>query len=293
MTRPEERTDWLAYAGRAVLVFSVLVPAIEVWRVGVLGGGEGLPIAVGATAAYLPLHLRHVYHGLRGRRPRAAVATLAVMAAVMISAWWLIGPQWVFMFASLAVSALCALPTRFALPAAAVIVLWPLGYYSWSPPIADGVYSGPYLTMALLFRATSLFAVVWLVAVSRRLSGVRAALAAAAVREERAALHDDLRATLGPQLARLAAVSEQADVLAGRRDPVTAEVVTGLVRASRTALTDVTRLVDAYQRVAAGPQLTAAAALLNGAGIDAEMVRAARRRGTLMLPGLADEEAHT
>ena len=150
-----------------------------------------------ATAAYLPLHLRHVYHGLQGRRPRAAVATLGVMAAVMVWAWWLIGAQWVFMFASLAVSALCALPTRFALPAAAAIVLWPLLCYDWSPPIADGVYSGPYLTLSLLFRATSLFTVVWLVAASRRLSGVRAALSAAAVREARAALQEDLRETLG------------------------------------------------------------------------------------------------
>jgi hypothetical protein len=288
MTRSDGRADWLAYAGRAVLVFAVLVPVIELWRIAVLGGGDDLAIAVGATAAYLPLHLRHVYHGLQGRRPRAAVATLAVMTAVMAAAWWLIGPQWVFMLASLAVSALCALPTRLALPAAAVIVLSPLTY-PWSPPIADGVYSGPYLMLSLLFRATSMFTVVWLVAASRRLDGVRAALSAAAVREERAALHEDLRATLGPQLADLAALSARAEALAGRRDPAAADLVAELVGASRAALTDVARLVDAYQRVAAGSQLAAAAALLNGAGIDAEMVRAARRHGTLMLP--TDKEA--
>lgn len=292
MSGSARRTDWLVYAGRAVLVFSVLVPAVELWRIAVLAHGDALPIAVVATAAYLPLHLRHVYHGLQGRRPRAAVATLAVMAAVMVAAWWLIGTQWVFMFASLAVSALCALPTRFALPAAAVIVLWPL-LYDWSPPIADDVYSGPYLTLALVFRATSLFTVIWLVAASRRLGGVRAALSAAAVREERAALHEDLRTTLGPQLADLAAMSVRADELARRRDPTTADVVAELVGASRTALTDVTRLVDAYQRVAARPELNAAAALLTGAGIDAEMIRSAREHGTLMLPAADDEAART
>jgi hypothetical protein len=58
-------------------------------------------------------------------------------------------------------------------------------------------------------------------------------------------------------------------------------------------LTDVTRLVDAYQRVAARPELEAAAALLNGAGIDAEMVRSARQNGTLMLPAQVDEKART
>jgi two-component system, NarL family, sensor histidine kinase DesK len=292
MTRTTLRADWLAYAGRAVLAFSVLVPAVELWRIAVLGRGDDLAIAIGATAAYLPMHVRHVYHGLQGRRPRAAVATLVAMAVVMVSAWLLIGAQWVFMFASLAVSVLCALPTRFALPAAAVVVLWPL-LYDWSPPLAEGVYSGPYLTLSLLFRATSLFAVIWLVAASRRLSGVRAALSAAAVREERAALHEDLRATLGRQLAHVAELSAQADALAGRRDPATADVLADLVGASRSALTEVTRLVEAYQRVSARPELEAAAALLTGAGIDAEMVRAARSNGMLMLPSAADEAARS
>src|SRR4051812_6478502 len=229
MTSPTRRTDWLAYAGRAVLAFSVLVPASEVWRIAVLGSGDDLAIALVATAGYLPLHVRHVWHALQGRRPRAAVATLALMAAVMVWAWGLIGSQWGFMFASLAVSVLCALPTRLALPTAAVIVLCPLVFYDWSPPIADDVYSGPYLSLALLFRATSLFTVVWLVAASRRLGGVRAALSAAAVREERAALQGDLRSTLGSQLARLAAMSAQADELAARRDPGTADAVAQLV----------------------------------------------------------------
>jgi signal transduction histidine kinase len=290
MTEPAERADWLTHAGRAVLTFSVLVPAVELWRIDVLGRGDDLAIAIGATAAYLPLHLRHVYHGLQGRRPRAAVATLAVMTAVMVSAWWLIGQQWVFMFASLAVSALCALPTRFALSAAAAVVLWPL-FYDWSPAIADGVYSGPYLCLSLVFRATSLFAVIWLVAASRRLGGVRAALSAAAVQAERADLQEDLRATLGRPLTEVAALSVRADALAGRRDPAVTDTVGELVTASRTALTDVTRLVDSYQRVAARPELEAAAALLTGAGIDAAMVRAARESGALVLPVIPDQTA--
>lgn len=290
MTTAPGRADWLAHAGRAVLTFSVLVPIVELWRIAVLGRGNDLAIAVLATAAYLPLHLRHVYHGLQGRRPGGAVATLTLMAVLMIAAWWLIGQQWVFMFASLAVSALCALPTRFAMPAASVIVLWPL-FYDWSPPIADGIYSGPYLTLSLLFRATSLFAVIWLVAASRRLAGVRAALSAAAVRAEQAALQEDLQATLGHPLGQVADLSARADALARRRDPTTPAVVAELVTASRTALTDVTRLVDAYQRVVARSELEAAAALLNGAGIDTETVRAARERGTLVVPASATDEA--
>lgn len=292
MSGRAEGADWLALAGRAVLAFSVLVPGVELWRIGVLGHGDDLAVAVVATAAYLPLHLRHVHHGLQGRRPRAATITLGLMAAVMVTAWGLIGQQWVFMFASLAVSALCALPTRFALPAAAVIVGWPL-FYDWSPPIADGVYSGPYLCLALVFRATSLFAVVWLVAASRRLSGVRTTLAAAVVREERAALQEDLRSALSGRLGELTDLSALAEARARRRQPETAEVIARLAAASRSALTDVTRLVDAYQRVSARPQLEAAADLLNGAGIDADTVRAARRQGTLVLPDPSRERSPT
>jgi hypothetical protein len=220
------------------------------------------------------------------------VITLGVMAGVMVTAWWLIGQQWVFMFASLAVSALCALPTRFALPTAAVIVGWPL-FYDWSPPLADGVYSGPYLSLALVFRATSLFAVAWLVAASRRLSGVRATLAAAVVREERAALQEDLRAALSGPLGELTDLSASAAALARRGQPETADLIRQLAAASRSALTDVTRLVDAYQRVAARPQLEAAADLLNGAGIDAETVRAARRQGALVLSDSSGERSRT
>ena len=291
MTTAPGRADWLAHAGRAVLTFSVLVPAVELWRIAVLSSGDDLAIAIVATAAYLPLHLRHVYHGLKGRRPRAAVATLGLMAVVMVAALLIIGQQWVFMFASLAVSALCALPTRWALPAAAAIVLWPLLSYDWSPGIADGVYSGPYLTLSLLFRATSLFTVIWLVAVSRRLSGIRTALSAAAVRAEQAALQEDLRATLGRPLGRVAELSARAGELARQGDAAVPAVVTEMVTASRTALTDVTRLVDAYQRVIARSELEAAAALLNGAGIDAEMVRAAREYGPLVLPSAGSDAA--
>ena len=292
MSRPARRTDWLAYAGWAVLTFSVLVPAVELWRIGVLGKGDDLAIAIVATAAYLPLHLRHVYHGLQGRRPRFAVTTLGAMAVVMFAAWAVIGTQWVFMFASLVVSVLCSLPTRFALPVAAATAAWPL-FYDWSPPLKDGVYSGPYLCLSLVFRATSLFAVIWLVAASRRLSVVRAALSDAAVSEERAALSEDLRATLGKQLSDLAALGAHADALAAQRDPATAAALGDLVSASRGALTDVVRLVDAYQRVAARPELDAAAALLNSAGIDAEMVRVARERRALVQPSSVDEKTRT
>src|SRR5690349_19562597 len=82
MTGSARRTDWLAHAGRAVLAFSVAVPAIELWRIGVFDSGADLAVAIIATAAYLPLHLRHVYYGLQGGRPRGAIVTLGLMAAV-------------------------------------------------------------------------------------------------------------------------------------------------------------------------------------------------------------------
>src|SRR5436305_10927364 len=77
-------------AGRVVLVFSAIVPANELWRLGEFTSTSDFVVAACATALYLPLHLRHVAYGLQGRRPRAAVLTLLVMASVMIAAWLII-----------------------------------------------------------------------------------------------------------------------------------------------------------------------------------------------------------
>lgn len=276
-------------AAKAALGFSVLVPAIELWRIGVFGETRAFVFAALATLLYLPLHLRHVSYGLQGRRPAAAVPTLALMAAVVVGAWALVGQQWLFMFASLTVSVLCTLPIRVAAVAAALVVLSPL-VYGWLLPLSGTApYSGQFLSLAVLFRSTCLFVVVWLVATSRRLGELRGVLADAAVRDEQVQLRADLHQQLGSRLARIAELAELADQRAAGRSPDTALAVKELIGASRSTLYEVKQLVDAYQRVSARTELHAAAALLSGAGIDADMVRDARDRGSFVLPDQVGE----
>ena len=270
-------------AGRVVLIFSAIVPLNELWRLWEFTSTEDFLVAVVATGLYLPLHLRHVAYGLQGRRPRAAIATLLIMTAVMGAAWLIIGQLWIFMFASLAVSIMCTLPIRAAVAAAGALVVSPL-LYDWSPSLSQAGYSGPYLAITLVFRSTCLFVLVWLVAASARLRDVQSALAAAAVQEERAQMQDELHAGLGPRLTRLADLAGRADALASARDPATEDVVGEVIATSRATLAHVKGIVDSYQRVAARDEWQAAAELLTGAGIDAGMVRAARDRGGFVLP---------
>src|SRR4051812_25668975 len=270
-------------AGRVVLAFSAVVPANELWRLGEFTSTRNFVVAVVATALYLPLHLRHVAYGLQGRRPRAALLTLLVMAVVMFAAWAVIGQLWVFMFASLAVSIMCTLPMRAAVALSSALALSPL-FYDWSPPLSDSTHSGQYLAITLVFRSTSLFVLVWLVAASARLQEVRAALSAAAVQEERAQMQEELRAGIGSRLGRLGELAARADALATTGAPAAEEALRDVVATSRATLAHVKGVVDSYQRVAARDEWEAAAALLSGAGIDAGMVQAARDRGGFVLP---------
>jgi len=272
-----------ALAGRVVLAFSAIVPANELWRLEVFTSTRDFVVAAVATALYLPLHLRHVAYGLQGRRPAGALLTLAIMTAVMIAAWLVIGQLWVFMFASLAVSIMCTLPMRVGVTLAAALALSPL-LYDWSPPLTSTAYSGQYLAITLVFRSTCLFVLVWLVAASSRLHGVQAALAGAVVQEERMQMQAELRSTIGSRLGELAALADRADTLADACDPAAEDVLREVISTSRATLAHVKGVVASYQRVAARDELQAAAALLTGAGIDAGMVQAARDRGGFVLP---------
>jgi hypothetical protein len=125
---------------------------------------------------------------------------------------------------------------------------------------------------------------VWLVAASARLNGVQAALAAAAVQEERAQLQDELRETIGARLAYLAELADRADGLAAAHDPAAEAALQDVITTSRATLAHVKGVVDSVQRVAASKEWKAAAELLTGAGIDARMVQAARDSGGFVLP---------
>lgn len=184
-------------AGRAVLVVSALLAAVEVGRVGLTGSATDLAVAVAAVAVFLPLHLWHLSYGVRGERPPHSGATLLLIAAVNLGALVVIGRSWSFMLAVVATSALIVLrpPWSWAALAACVaapaVIVWtePGGHLPWAS-------TSSYLMYSVLFRAAIQFALVWLVAAVHQLAASRTALAGDAVLQERAQLHREVRESL-------------------------------------------------------------------------------------------------
>jgi two-component system sensor histidine kinase DesK len=266
-------------------VFSVAIPLMELWRIQAFDDSARLAVALVAVGCYLPLHVRHLVYGLRARIAPGGRMTLALMTAIMIVAWALVGVDWVLLLASLVVSILVTLPVRVSLVLAAVVVLSPMAVYGLSSRHGNLELSGSYLSVSLLFRSTCLFVVVWLVAASRRLRDLQSALAEAAVADERQRLQEELRDRLGGRLREIADRAHRADELVRAADSTTTPVVRDMIAASRSTLSEVKRIVDSYQRVSARSELEAAAALLGVAGIDGDAVRAARGRGEYVRPG--------
>lgn len=284
-TTERRPASWSDRAALATLVFSVAIPLMELWRIQAFDDSARLAIALVAIACYLPLHVRHLVYGLRARIAPGGRVTLALMAGIMIAAWVLVGVDWVFLLASLVVSVLVTLPVRVSLVLAAAVVLSPMAVYGLTSTHGNLQLSGSYLSVSLLFRSTCLFVVVWLVAASRRLHDLQAALADAAIADERQRLQEELRQRLGGRLRQIADNAHRADELVAAGDPTTTPAVRDMIAASRATLSEVKRIVDSYQRVSARPELEATAALLSVAGVDAEAVRAARGRGEYVRPG--------
>src|SRR5438876_10205543 len=74
-------------AALAVIGLNVVLAAVELGRLTLAPASASLAwLALLATACALPLHLRHVAHGLRDLRPPHGYWTLAALAAVNIAA---------------------------------------------------------------------------------------------------------------------------------------------------------------------------------------------------------------
>ncbi len=96
----------LATAG--AVACSIVLPLLELARIatGWTPSPGHTQLALAATACYLPLHVRHVWHAARGSRPAGGGWTLTAMAVVIIGALPVIGTSWLTTLHSLAVSVL-------------------------------------------------------------------------------------------------------------------------------------------------------------------------------------------
>jgi two-component system, NarL family, sensor histidine kinase DesK len=270
LREPETSSRFVRLATAGAVGLSVLLPLIELGRIATYPAPVG-PIApaVVATACYLPLHLRHVLYRLHGARPPAAGWTLAAMGVVIVGTMPLVGVDWLFMFAPLAVSVLLVIrpPWSFVLCLGLVAATAPLALALGAPG-----WSATYFPIEVAWRAATLFVLVWLVAAARQLQAARRALTDEAVFRERLRIEGELRATVADGLARIADQGERAVEQAASGAPAAArDGLQVLVEGSRRTLAEARRISSSYQRCSLRTELDVAVALLGAAGIETRL----------------------
>lgn len=263
-----ERSSRVAMA--AAVVVAIAFPLLHVAYIFVMpqGGYERGLWALAAVAAYLPLHVRHVWFAARATRPPGGIWTMTAMAAIIIGALPLAGSAWVMEFSWLAVSVLIVLrrPWSYVLAVGLVAAAWPVALL-----IGDRYNAAAWYTLAAANRAATLFVLVWLAAAIQRLRGARLALAQEAVTRERLRIDGELRQTLGAALESIVARGQRAAAqVAGDCAPVDTEL-RALIEDSRATLARARSMVRSYQQVSLRAELDTAVALLSAVGIETRL----------------------
>ena len=263
-----------AVAASAIGV-NIALSLIDVWRLAYVPVPPGaIRSALLAAAIAIPLHVRHIIYGLRGERPPAGAWTLAALAIVNVVAVNLVGDAWIFQFASLVVSVLVVVPGVWAMLLAAGVALSPLVLVGTQWYAGDVIYPGAYLTFAIIWRATTQFVPLRLMAAIRALDAASRELEARAVVQARVRIDGDLRSGVTDALQQIVARGDVARATA-ESDPrhATAEL-RELVNDSRRALTQARRVVAGYRRASVRAELDAAVALLEASGASVRIVAA-------------------
>ncbi len=271
-SRPTSLAFW---AGTGAVIASVALPINEVFRIafGVYGGfaepdPAGGIVAFVATLAYVPLHLRHVAHGLRGIRLPSDRWTLAAMAVLVLAPYPVLGLPWTAALSSLAISALVLLRPTVSVPLTAVFVVTPLVIGVMSGAVVAGIY----FTLVVSFRTAAVFVLVWLVGAIRRLEAARRALAVQAVEQERLRIDDQLNRALGSTLQEIIAVGAELAPLAEQDPDATRRGLVGLVGRSRATLADARRIAAGFRHTSLRAELDTVLSLLRAAGFRPELV---------------------
>ncbi len=265
---PSERTTRLATA--TAVVVAIFFPCLHVAYIFVVrnGGYDRGMWALAAVAAYLPLHLRHVWYATHAARPPGGMWTLAAMAAIIIGALPLVGSAWVMEFSWLAVSALIVVrrPWSYVVAIGLVAATWPVALLLGDPNNVAGWYA-----LSMANRTATLFVLVWLAAAIRRLQAARLTLAEEAVTRERLRIDGELRRTLAAALESIVVRGQRAATqVGGDRATLEAEL-RALIEDSRTTLAQARRMVRSYQQVSLRAELDTAAELLTAVGIETRL----------------------
>jgi hypothetical protein len=284
LTRDVVRT----FAAAAIGV-NIALSVIDVWRLVYIPLSPSVVrVAAALIAIGVPLHIRHVVYGLRGERPPAGIWTLIGLAIVHALGAQLVGGAWSFQLASLAVSILIVVPGVFGVALAAAVVVWPIliagPYWHAEQPTLAGIY----LSFAVVWRATTQYVPLRLLAAIRALDVAGRELESRAVVQARVRIDAELRTGVISALDQIVARGEAARRIADD-DPARATAdLQELVRESRRTLARARRVVAGYRNSSVRSELDAAAALLEASGA---RVRVVASDGLVL--DLPDMEART
>jgi two-component system, NarL family, sensor histidine kinase DesK len=246
-----------------VVALSLVSPVIAVSATalrGLLGQSPAAALALVAGALLLTPYLYLVTSAARGHRhPRAGWLAVAVAVPVLVVAP-AVGTAWLPAFGALGLAVLLVLPPRWAAPVfvAVLVAPFPLATALDWPP--DGLWGAVHVSKSL-----AVYALVRLSAAARQLEETRALLATDAIVQERLRIDEEMRRTVG---ADLAAIVEQGSRLStAAAGTEVADQLTDLVGRSRATLARARRQVAGYRRQSLRTELDTAAALLRADGI--------------------------
>ncbi|MFJ6674880.1 hypothetical protein ACIQMJ_27585 [Actinosynnema sp. NPDC091369] len=257
----------LRSAARGVVTASASLVALGVFRVA-LAQPDAVATAVAATCAYLPLHLWHIHHAMRGRRPAGTGWSLAAMAVIVFATLPLVGVQWFGALYPLGASVLVLLRPRWSVPLFGALVALP----SAASLVVGGEDWGVYFSSGVLLYGLVLAVPVWLIATVRELRAASAAVAGQAIVRERVRVEQELRRTLGVALTSIVHDGELAARQAVTAPELAEHRVRTMIGTARGALADGRALAARFQSGGLRAELASAAAVLGTAGIDVRLV---------------------
>jgi signal transduction histidine kinase len=263
----------LRVASLGAMAYSVVAPALLLASIATQPQLSGhTPAAVIATVFYVPLYVDTVRRGLQGA-PRRAPWGLAAMAVVIVGATPFVGSGWLAAFGSLGASLLIVLRPRWSIPAFVAVVV---AAVVWSVHLGDPTGANfqavtIWYAASVTTRSLVMFVLVWLVAALRQLRIARVVVAEEAIAVERRRLDEELRHTVGTDLAVIVERGTRAaDLVATDSQSGAAELMT-LVDGSRRSLAATRRMIARYKVASSRAQLDTAVALLRAAGVEVEI----------------------
>ena len=226
-----------------------------------------------ATAITIPLHVRHLIYGVRGERPPAGAWTLTAMAVVTVAAAFLAGEVWMREFSPLAVSILIVVPGVRGFLLTVAVVLAPMflaGPHWYATP--DHPLPGVYLAFVIIWRTTTQYVPLRLLAALRALESAGDELETRAVVQARVRIDSEVRKGVGAALQEIIARADVARAIA-EADPQRAAIeLQRMVSESRRGLADARRLVAGYRASSVRVDLDAVTALLEASGATVRIV---------------------